>query len=149
MNRETGTKTHRLVTPHTNTFPALVGCGGEMAPGSAGPHPPVRTACSSHCSSHLTDRTSFSTNHREGPAKVVAQHKVWCPIVTATYPQGPLRESPSCSHSPALTSPQSCQLLTGTVRRTEDRGHSLLRPWPRVGTGGRLAGQVAPSSESN
>lgn len=96
MNRETGTKAHRLVTPHTNTFPALVGCGGEMAPGSAGPHPPVRTTCSSHCSSHLTDRTSFSTNHREGPAKVVTHNiRYGIQLSQLLIHKGPLGSHPS------------------------------------------------------
>lgn len=52
---------------------ACLGVWWRMAPGSAGPHPPVRKACSFHCSFHLTDGTSFPTKHREGPAEVVTR----------------------------------------------------------------------------
>lgn len=125
----------------TNTTPALVGCGGEMAPCSAGPHPPVRTACSSHCGSHLTDRTSFSTKHREGPATVVTHNIRYggqnCHSYLST--RAPEGVTLLCSQA---------QLVTETIR-AEVRGHSLVRPWPPVSTEVGLAGQVAPSSESN
>lgn len=52
---------------------ACLGVWWRMAPGSAGPHPPVRRACSFHCRFHLTDRTSFPTKHREGPAELVTR----------------------------------------------------------------------------
>lgn len=72
VTRQSRTKACGLVTPHTNTIPVLVGCGGEWHLAVLGPtHLSELPVALTVCSFHLTDRTSFPTKHREGPAKVI------------------------------------------------------------------------------